>query len=198
MVIFTVIRLVVFFSLVLFSSCTILQNNAVVYRLSRQMPDTAHVYSLPFAKGTSHQVWQGYHSLFSHWGNYAIDFRMKRGTVIHAARGGVVVGIRDEYKWGGVGRRYVGKENALVIRHSDSTYAHYLHIRNKGALVKLGDTVQQGQPIAISGSTGFSAFPHLHFEVTGQPKKASDEVPVWFQTEKGVEFLHPLRRYTAQ
>lgn len=189
-------RLLIFF-LYGFSSCSILQNHDLVYRLSKTIPETAPVYSLPYAKGTSHRVWQGYRSLFSHSNDLAIDFKMKPGTVIHAARSGVVAGIKDEYRWGGVGRRYIGKENAIVIQHSDGTYAHYLHIQNRGALVKLGDTVQRGQPIALSGHTGFSAFPHLHFVVTGRPGKNLDEIPVRFYTEKGRIFLQPLRRYKA-
>jgi murein DD-endopeptidase MepM/ murein hydrolase activator NlpD len=184
--------------LVFLSSCGVLQNNGVVYRLHKNVPDTAFVYSLPFAKGTSHPVWQGYHSLFSHWGNYAVDFKMKPGTVIHAARSGVVAEIRDSFKAGGVGMRYVGKENAVIIRHHDNTYAHYLHVQHKGVLVKRGDRVQQGQPIALSGHTGFSAFPHLHFEVTESPRKAGREIPVRFRTENGIQFLQPLRRYKAQ
>lgn len=181
----------------LLSSCFVLQNSSVAYRLSKSVPDTAYVYSLPYAKGSCHAVWQGYHSLFSHWGNYALDFRMQPGTVIHAARGGVVAAVKDTFRRGGVGRRWVGKENALVIQHSDGTYGHYLHLQHKGSLVAPGDTLQQGQPIALSGSTGFSAFPHLHFEVTRGLKKATDEVPVRFVTEKGAVFLQPLRRYKA-
>jgi murein DD-endopeptidase MepM/ murein hydrolase activator NlpD len=186
-----------FFSLVLFSSCSLLQNQDLVYRLNKTIPDSAPVYSLPYAKGTSHRVCQGYRSVFSHSNNLAIDFKMKPGTVIHAARSGVVVGIKDEFRWGGVGRRYIGKENAVIIQHSDGTFAHYLHIRNLGALVKLGDSVQRGQPVALSGNTGFSAFPHLHFVVTGSPRKNVDEIPVRFHTEKGNIFLQPLRRYKA-
>jgi murein DD-endopeptidase MepM/ murein hydrolase activator NlpD len=190
-------RNLLFAVLVFISSCSLLQNQGLVYRLNKTLPETAPVYSLPYAKGTKHRVWQGYKSVFSHSNDLAVDFKMKPGTVIHAARGGVVAGIKDEYKWGGVGRRYVGKENAVVIRHTDSTYAHYLHIQNRGALVKLGDTVQRGQPIALSGTTGFSAFPHLHFVVTGSPEKNVDEIPVRFYTEKGIQFLRPLRRYKA-
>lgn len=186
-----------FFLLSAFSSCTLLQNQNLVYRLSKTVPDTSPVYSLPYAKGTWHRVWQGYHSFFSHSDDLAIDFKMKSGTVIYAARSGVVEGIKDEYRWGGIGRRYMNKENAIIIRHSDGTYAHYLHIQNKGALVKLGETVQRGQPIALSGHTGFSAFPHLHFVVTGSPDKNVAEIPVRFYTEKGPLFLEPLRRYKA-
>lgn len=183
--------------LVLFASCGVLQDNAVVYCLQKKLPDTAFIYSLPFAKGTSHAVWQGYHSLFSHWGNYAVDFKMQPGTPVHAARAGRVSGVKDHNKQGGVGRRYVGKENSIVIQHSDGSYAHYLHLQYKGALVKKGDSVQQDQPIGFSGSTGFSAFPHLHFEVTAGQQKAKEEIPVRFKTEKGVIFLQPLRRYKS-
>lgn len=193
----TAIILLLASSLVLLFSCSVLQNQVLMYRLNKTVPEGAPVYSLPYARGTVHRVWQGYHSIFSHSNDLAIDFKMAPGTVIHAARGGVVAGIKDEFKVGGVGRRYVRKENALVIRHSDSTYAHYLHIQNRGALVKLGDTVQQGQAIALSGNTGFSAFPHLHFVVTGSPHKNVNEMPVRFYTEKGVQFLKPLRRYKA-
>lgn len=189
-------RLLIFF-LYVFSSCSLLQNQNFVYRLSKTVPDTAPVYSLPYAPGTTLRVWQGYRSLFSHSNDMAIDFKMKPGTVIHAARSGVVAGIKDEYKWGGVGKRYIGKENAVIIQHSDGTYAHYLHIQNRGALVRLGDSVYRGQPIALSGNTGFSAFPHLHFVVTGKPEKNVDEIPVRFYTEKGALFLEPLRRYKA-
>lgn len=183
--------------LLLLLSCSFLQNPALMYRLNKTVPETAPVYTLPYAKGTTHRVWQGYHSIFSHSNDLAVDFKMALGTVIHAARGGVVVGIKDENKLGGVGRRYIGKENAVVIQHSDSTYAHYLHIQNRGALVKLGDSVQQGQPIALSGNTGFSAFPHLHFVVTGSPNKNVDEIPVRFYTEDGVRFLKPFKKYKA-
>ena len=181
----------------LFCSCTVLQNNKVLYSFSKTAPDTAFVYSLPFARGTAHRVWQGYHSLFSHYGNFAIDFKMKQGTAVHAARDGVVVTVKEDQTRGGVGKKYVGQENGIVIRHSDGSYAHYLHLQYKGALVEVGDTVRQGQPIGLSGSTGFSAFPHLHFEVTNGLQKAKKEIPVHFRTEKGAVFLQPLRRYKS-
>jgi murein DD-endopeptidase MepM/ murein hydrolase activator NlpD len=178
-------------------SCAVLQNSGAVYRQSRMLSDTVFVYSLPYAKGTAHRVWQGYHSLFSHWGNLAVDFKMKEGTAIHAARSGVVVHVKEDETKGGLSRKYVGRENSITIRHSDGTHAHYLHLQHNGALVNVGDTVQQGQAIGLSGSTGFSAFPHLHFEVTGGMQKAKDEIPVRFRTEKGAAFLQPLRRYKA-
>jgi murein DD-endopeptidase MepM/ murein hydrolase activator NlpD len=180
-----------------FASCAVLQNDTAVYQQSKKLSDTAFVYSLPYAKGTAHRVWQGYHSLFSHWGNFAIDFKMKKGTSVHAAREGIVVFVKEDETKGGVGKKYVGKENGITIKHNDGTYAHYLHLQHNGALVTVGDTVKQGQIIGLSGSTGFSAFPHLHFEVTEGMQKAKDEIPVRFRTAKGVTFLRPLRRYKA-
>lgn len=179
------------------SSCSLLQNNEVLYRRSLSLPGTAFVYALPFAKGTSHWVVQGYYSRFSHRGDFAIDFKMRKGTPVYAARDGVVVLVRQEETQGGIAKKYVGRANRIVVRHSDGTYGHYLHLQYKGALVAVGDTVQQGQKIGLSGSTGFSAFPHLHFEVTEGRQNARAEIPVQFHTKKGAVFLQPLHWYKA-
>lgn len=180
-----------------FSSCTLLQNSTVVYQFSKALPDSAFVYALPYEKGKSHRVVQGYRSFFSHIDDIAIDFKMKPGTRVCAARDGVVVFVRTTGTRGGIGKKYLGMANSIVVRHCDSTYAHYLHLQHNGSLVSVGDTVRQGQVIGLSGSTGFSAFPHLHFEVTEGMKKARRQIPVRFHTKKGVIFLQPLHKYKA-
>lgn len=177
------------------ASCSVLQNNSFISRADKLMGDHSFVYSLPYEKGKSYLVVQGYESLFSHIGDYAIDFKMKPGTKVMAARSGMVVFVRDSNKTGGLGKRYVGKGNGITIKHSDGTFAHYWHLQYNGAMVSVGDTVQQGQHIGLSGGTGFSAFPHLHFEVTGQPGISRNDIPVLFQTRKGAKFLQPLRWY---
>jgi murein DD-endopeptidase MepM/ murein hydrolase activator NlpD len=186
------------FSFLLFaSSCSILQNNSFMNRAEGLMRGHDFVYALPYEKGTAHVVAQGYQSLFSHAGDYAIDFKMKPGTKVLAAREGVVVRVRDDTKTGGLGKKYVGTANGITIKHNDGTYGHYLHLQYNGALVSVGDTVQQGQHIGLSGHTGFSAFPHLHFEVTRQQGISKDDFPVLFQTRKGIKFLQPLHWYKA-
>lgn len=40
-----------------------------------------------------------------------------------------------------------------------------MHFKHQGALVKVGDKVKKGQPIALSGMTGFTTDEHLHFDV---------------------------------
>lgn len=166
-------------------------------RAEKLMGNHSYVYSLPFEKSKSYIMVQGYESLFSHHGNYAVDFKMKPGTKVMAAREGIVVFVREGNRAGGLGKKYVGKGNGITIKHSDGTYAHYWHLQYNGALVSVGDTVRRGQHIGLSGSTGFSAFPHLHFEVTRQPRISKDDIPVLFQTRKGTKFLQPLHWYKA-
>lgn len=153
------------------------------------------VYSLPYQKGSSHLLVQAYQSMFSHKGEFALDFKMKKGTKVCAARSGVVVEIKEDSKKGGLKRKYLSMGNHVIIKHDDGTYGNYWHLKYKGVLVNPGDSVQQGQVIGLSGSTGYSAFPHLHFEVTTQFTVGHNQVPTRFVTRKGKRFLKPLHWY---
>ena len=154
-------------------------------------------YSLPYEKGRSFLLVQAYQSKFSHKGEFALDFKMKKGTKVCAARSGVVVATREDSKKGGYNWKYISDGNYVIIRHDDGTYANYWHLSYNGALVKAGDTVQQGQIIGRSGNTGYSAFPHLHFEVTTQNTAGRNQIPTRFKTRKGTKYLKPLHRYKA-
>lgn len=160
--------------------------------------DNSYVYQLPYAEGKSYLVVQGYRSLFSHKGRLAYDFKMRTGTPIYAARGGVVTSVQQEFKKGGVNKKYYRRANAIVIRHEDGSNAMYAHLKHNGSEVKVGDIVKQGQLIGYSGSTGYSAFPHLHFLVWGPTKEGRRaQLPVRFQTASGVKYLKPGKRYKA-
>ncbi|MCA1640350.1 MAG: peptidoglycan DD-metalloendopeptidase family protein, partial [Acidobacteria bacterium] len=95
-------------------------------------------------------------------GLYAIDFAMPIGTSIIAARDGEVVAARGEF-YDNNGEDL--KENFVFIRHADGSIGRYFHLTRDGALVKIGDKIKQGQLIGLSGNTGQSAGPHLHFDV---------------------------------
>ena len=82
-----------------------------------------------------------------------IDIACEPGTPIHAARKGTVVSCGYE---GGYGL-------LVVIRHSHDYYSYYGHLSR--IRVKQGDQVNAGDLIALSGNTGRSTGPHLHFEV---------------------------------
>lgn len=153
-------------------------------------PDRSYVYALPYQKGEHHKVSQSYFGNFSHQKGtpyeYAIDFIMPEGTPVCAARGGIVVGSYGDSTVGGNDRKYEFCANVVSIKHSDGTYGRYVHLQPHGNLVQLGQTVQKGQQIGLSGSTGFADRPHLHFCVTtpidGYVEKSH---PVIFATEQG-------------
>jgi murein DD-endopeptidase MepM/ murein hydrolase activator NlpD len=153
-------------------------------------------YSLPYEKGKSFLLVQAYQSkLFSHKGEFALDFKMKKGTKICAAREGVVVEVKEDSKKGGVKPKYLTQGNHVIIKHDDGTYANYWHLKYNSALVNVGDTVQQGQVIALAGKTGYAAFSHLHFEVTTQFSPGQNQIPTQFITKNGKRYLKPLHRY---
>src|SRR6188768_151521 len=63
--------------------------------------DTSFVYQLPYELNKSHVLIQGYFSRGTHKNRAALDFKMKRGTKICAARDGVVTRIKEDGKKGG-------------------------------------------------------------------------------------------------
>jgi murein DD-endopeptidase MepM/ murein hydrolase activator NlpD len=158
--------------------------------------DTSFVYILPFERGRSHWLIQGYFSRLTHKERAALDFKMKRGTKICAARNGIVVRAKEDGDRGGLNKKFRPFGNNIVIQHSDGTRAGYWHLQHNGALVNVGDTVKQGQVIGLSGKTGYTALPHLHFLVWRFDDKGQwQQVPTRFQTSKGIKYLRPFRWY---
>ena len=82
-----------------------------------------------------------------------IDFLVEPGTPVHAAAGGVVVVAQFHPQYG-----YM-----IDIDHGNDFTTRYAH--NTKLLVKPGEVVKRGATIALSGSTGRSTGPHVHFEV---------------------------------
>lgn len=165
---------------------------------SAQMPaDTSFVYELPYPKGTSHLLIQGYNSKFSHRGRLGLDFKMKQGSPVAAARSGVVVTVQQSATRGGLKKKYLHNGNYIIVRHSDGTQAYYGHLQHNGSLVQVGDTITVGQVIAKSGSTGYSAFPHLHFIAWGTNRSTGGrgQLPTRFKTQKGITYLKPGNWY---
>lgn len=161
--------------------------------------DTSYIYSLPYEKGKTHRVVQGYYSAYTHRNRVALDFKMKKGTKICAARGGVVVRMNESGSRGGLNSKYRQDANYIVIQHEDGTRAGYWHLQKDGVLVNIGDKVNQGQVIGLSGNTGYTAFPHLHFVVWGNDKNGQwQTIPTRFSTSKKTRYLRPLRRYKRE
>jgi len=158
--------------------------------------DTSFVYQLPFEPGKKRFVVQGYFGAFSHKERAALDFKMKKGTKVLAAREGVVIRLREDGDKGGLKKEYRQFGNFVIIQHADSSRSGYWHLQQNGVVVNVGDTVKQGQWIGISGNTGYTAFPHLHFIVwKSVPGSQWQQVPTRFQTQKGVRYLRAWKWY---
>jgi murein DD-endopeptidase MepM/ murein hydrolase activator NlpD len=157
--------------------------------------DSSFVYALPYEQGSSHFIVQGYYSAYSHKNRAALDFKMKKGTKVLAARSGVVIRLKEDGEKGGLNKKYRQDGNLVVIQHEDGTRAGYWHLQKDGVLVNIGDTVQQGQVIALSGKTGYSALPHLHFLVWSNKNGQWQQVPTRFHTANGDKYLRPFRYY---
>jgi murein DD-endopeptidase MepM/ murein hydrolase activator NlpD len=123
-------------------------------------------YIIPFAKGSKIYVSQGYNGKASHKNKNAIDFAVKIGTPIYAARGGKVVSLKESNTQGKFEKSYGKYANYVIIEHDDKTLGKYYHLKKDGVVVKLGTVVKQGDLIAYSGNTGYTSGPHLHFSVS--------------------------------
>ncbi|MFI8088375.1 M23 family metallopeptidase [Streptomyces sp. NPDC086080] len=107
------------------------------------------------------------------------DYAVPTGTPVVAVHGGTVV--KSGGNGAGDGPAY---GNAVVIKHSNGTYSQYAHLSSVN--VKAGQVVKTGQKIALSGNTGNSSGPHLHFEIRTSPNYGTAVNPAAFLRANGV------------
>ncbi|ATZ26079.1 M23 family metallopeptidase [Streptomyces lavendulae] len=132
-------------------------------------PVKSYTLSATFGKGGT--MWSHKHS--------GQDFAVPVGTPVKAAATGTVV--KAGPNGGGDGPAY---GNAIVIKHANNTYSQYAHLSK--IQVKVGQKVSVHQQIALSGNTGNSSGPHLHFEIRTTPNYGSAVNPVAFLRTVGV------------
>ncbi|MEV5507551.1 M23 family metallopeptidase [Streptomyces orinoci] len=106
------------------------------------------------------------------------DLVVDSGTSVKAVHRGTVV--KAGANGGGDGPAY---GNAIVVRHDDNTYSQYAHLSQ--VKVAVGQSVDTGQEIGLSGSTGNSTGPHLHFEIRTTPHYGTSVDPAAFMGGKG-------------
>jgi murein DD-endopeptidase MepM/ murein hydrolase activator NlpD len=147
--------------------------------------DYKYRYSLPYPRGKSYKIIQSFGGKFSHnktHSRYAIDIGTQVGDTITAARPGTVVFVKQDSKEHCRTSKCADKGNKIIILHDDGSLAHYVHLDFEGSLVEVGDLVNDSQPIAISGMTGFTTTPHLHFVLF---KAGSVSIPFKFKGQRG-------------
>ncbi|SOD66528.1 Murein DD-endopeptidase MepM and murein hydrolase activator NlpD, contain LysM domain [Streptomyces zhaozhouensis] len=107
-------------------------------------------YELSATYGNSGDRWTSKHS--------GQDFAVPTGTEVSSVHEGTVV--KAGGNGAGDGPAY---GNAVVIDHGDGTFSQYAHLSEVD--VAVGDQVKTGEEIALSGNSGNSSGPHLHFEI---------------------------------
>ncbi|MET7644134.1 M23 family metallopeptidase [Streptomyces sp. NPDC005426] len=131
-------------------------------------------FQLPVAGSYVSTGYKSSGSLWSSGSHSGIDFHAASGSSVVAVGAGTVV----EAGWGGA------YGNNIVLRMTDGTYTQYGHLSSIG--VSVGQSVGGGQQIGLSGSTGNSTGPHLHFEARTTPSYGSDMDPVAYLRAHGV------------
>jgi len=110
-------------------------------------------YVLPVTKDSGYVI-TSYFGIRSRGWHSGVDFGIRTGTPIYASKSGTI--IYADWNSGGYG--YL-----VSINHGDGTETRYAHLSE--ILVSNGDYVEQGTLVALSGNTGNSTGPHLHFEI---------------------------------
>lgn len=121
----------------------------VVYGYSGPIPGNATrgsgTFGWPISGVLTQQYWTGHR---------AVDIGARLGSTVVAADNGYVVLVAyDEYGYG----------KHVMLNHGNGFETLYAHLST--ILVSPGQSVRRGQPIGLSGNTGRSTGPHLHFEV---------------------------------
>jgi murein DD-endopeptidase MepM/ murein hydrolase activator NlpD len=140
-------------------------------------------YPLPW-RGGPFRLSQGANGQYSHYGpknRYAMDIAMPVGTPIIAARAGVVVKTENSQS----GRGNDASGNFVRVLHDDGTMGVYLHLKQGSVSVREGQRVTVGSPLALSGNTGNSSGPHLHFVVQRNTGQGLVSIPYQFNQPLG-------------
>ncbi|MFC8229373.1 M23 family metallopeptidase [Streptomyces sp. NPDC057287] len=134
-----------------------------------------NAFHLPVAGSHVTTGYQSGGALWSSGTHSGVDFQAASGTSVVAVGAGTVV----EAGWGGA------YGNNIVLKMKDGTYTQYGHLSSIG--VSVGQSIGSGEQIGISGSTGNSTGPHLHFEARTTPEYGSDMDPVAYLRAHGVQ-----------
>jgi murein DD-endopeptidase MepM/ murein hydrolase activator NlpD len=128
--------------------------------------DVEYAFPLDTRSLRIEQGWGGAYSHRDAENRYGIDFAAEIGTPVLAARAGTVMELEAGYARSGANNPdALGRANYVRILHDDGTMGLYAHLDTGGVRVRIGQRVRQGEVIGLSGDTGYTSGPHLHFAV---------------------------------
>eukprot|EP00615_Pteridomonas_danica_P002951 CAMPEP_0114335536 /NCGR_PEP_ID=MMETSP0101-20121206/5120_1 /TAXON_ID=38822 ORGANISM="Pteridomonas danica, Strain PT" /NCGR_SAMPLE_ID=MMETSP0101 /ASSEMBLY_ACC=CAM_ASM_000211 /LENGTH=267 /DNA_ID=CAMNT_0001467187 /DNA_START=425 /DNA_END=1228 /DNA_ORIENTATION=- len=145
---------------------------------------------------------------FSHPSTFhALDFETCVGTPVLAVGNGIVVDIRQKCCVSGIHVSHLFQWNAITLQldvgndddgrggaeenNSTSIIVEYVHIKAHSVRVAVGDRVEAGQVLCLSGDAGFCPVPHLHIEAHLSREVGAPSIPMsWHRRDGG--FLSPV------
>ncbi len=116
-------------------------------------------YVLPWSPGATYKMIQGNCSSSGHKDRFAYDFDLNMGDPVYASRGGTVDQVIDRFS---DNDHIEGHENRVFVLHDDGSTMWYLHLMQGSAAVSIGQKVERGDLLALTGNSGNSTFAHLH------------------------------------
>lgn len=142
---------------------------------------------------------------------YALGFKVEEGDTVFAARKGIVGEAVSDKIVAGESLSFSRDVNYVEIQHDDCTFAKYELFKQNGVFVKVGETVQAGQPLGIISSKNFSSGTQMRMSVyysfveniLKAGKKTDDKyyqayVPIRFWAEGTVQKLEKSKNYTSE
>ena len=122
------------------------------------------LHMLPYPVGKSYTIGLSHCSGEEHSeglpDQFAIDIIMTVGTLVTASRKGTIMFVEES------GMDYEFPNNMVILRDEDGYFLQYQNLTHNGALVSVGQFVEIGDPIGLSGASGGARYPHLHFVAT--------------------------------
>lgn len=157
------------------------------------VPDLKVLYRLPFQDGLQFRISQasgGPVTTHNDKGSlYAVDFPMPVGTTVVAARGGTIIDIVRPNKEGDKQAKFLDKANYVRILHDDGTWGMYAHLLHYSSELYLGQRIKAGEPIGLSGNSGYSSGPHLHFVIQKNGGESDTSIPFSFYNQRRGAFI---------
>lgn len=111
-------------------------------------------------------ITQVFGGMFSGYPHRGMDFGVPEGTPVYAPDGGVVVQFTNSFTpWNGQQVRAFGR--GVCLDHGDGWWSLYAHLSRID--VAIGQLIQPGDRLGLSGNTGVSTGPHLHWQLSDAP-----------------------------
>jgi murein DD-endopeptidase MepM/ murein hydrolase activator NlpD len=149
-----------------------------------------NVYNLPFNGKVDIRPAPFHYNRKIRMAKGAVDFALEIGVPIIAVRKGIVHSVVDKYGRGKFDKRFLDLCNYVIIEHENEEFSAYVHLK-RGILVEEGDKVNARQLIGYSGLSGFTGYPHLHFEIMKVNPRTGDfvNIPARFKLKDEIKVL---------